>query len=76
MLDKKTLKPCFCGGNRHIKIKTISEGMDGSSQDWELYCDRCKGHWYLPADDFYGREYYTESQVINVWNMMIEKFKK
>lgn len=70
----KTLKPCpFCGNNHLIleKIK-VNQGME-SCEDWCIFCG-CGIRMVLPADGYYGRDYYTEQNVIDRWNSRV-RFK-
>ena len=64
----KKLKPCKCGGDVKLLIKEKNEGMDGWSHDFDIFCNKCKGHWFYPADNFYGRDYYTMDELVVIWS--------
>lgn len=63
------LKPCpFCGGEAEIKIVWHSHGMDGSYKNHLIQCKNCYARKEISADNFYGREAYTEQEAIAAWN--------
>ena len=62
------LKPCLCGGIAILSKRHINQGMDGCCTDWCIRCKKCNGEWYYPADNFYARNFYSESEVIKYWN--------
>ena len=67
--DPNNLCPCGCGGEVKLSKIVKSSGMDGCYEDWEIFCPKCGGSWYWPADDFYGRDFYTKERVIELWNL-------
>lgn len=68
MNDSNELHPCLCGGKVRLSKVEKNGGMDGRYDDWEIFCPKCGGSWYWPADCFYGRDFYTKEQVIELWN--------
>ena len=72
------MHPCPLCKSENIKISKEYEnqGMDGSSADWYIRCNDCGlVKTYLPADDFYGREYYkTKDDAIKKWNEMCSQY--
>lgn len=75
MMNKK-LHHCFCGGDVEISEKTLGSGMDGCYQNWEICCKKCGGNWQWAADEFYGREYYSKDEVIDLWNDLFEPIEE
>ena len=66
--DPNKLCPCLCGGKVTLSKIEKSSGMDGRYEDWEIFCPKCGGSWYWPADSFYGRKFYSKERVIELWN--------
>lgn len=69
--DCVSLKPCFCGGHRTIKLNTHSAGMGECYENWEMHCSKCDGLWTLSADNFYGATPHSRAEAINIWNAMV-----
>ena len=59
---------CLCGGDVEINNVSLSSGMDGGYNNWEICCKKCGGSWQWAADGFYGRNYYSKDEVIDMWN--------
>ena len=66
----KKICHCLCGGDVEIRNISVNSGMDGSYNNWEVSCKGCGGQWQWAADNFYGREFYTKDEVIDLWNEM------
>ena len=49
--------------------------MDGSYENWLIECRTCFAEMDIPADNFYGRKYYTEEEAIAMWNCRKEESK-
>lgn len=67
-MDK--LKPCpFCGESKYITFKKDSI-PDGQCHyyDWVIRCEKCHIKMNIAADNWYGRNYYTEEEAIEFWN--------
>ena len=62
------IKCPICGEILNYTKVRESQGMDGSSYDWEIRCSGCGITKTYPADGFYGREYYTEEEMILKFN--------
>ena len=58
----------FCKSTMSIKLVSESYGMDGNFYDWIIYCTNCHLKLRLPADGFYGRQFYTKQEAIEEWN--------
>ena len=62
------LVPCkLCGGPSGIAKVEHLEGYC-HYDNWLIRCFRCKCTYELPADGYYGRNYYTEEEAIDYWN--------
>lgn len=64
----KALVPCkLCGGPVGISKE---QHLDGYCHydNWLIRCFRCKCTYELPADGYYGRNYYTEEEAVSYWN--------
>lgn len=60
--------PCkLCGGEAAIRKVERSDPPCRYS-DWYIYCTKCGCHFSVAADGYYGRDYWTEEQVIQRWN--------
>lgn len=70
--DGISLKRCFCGGIRTIKLNTHTVGMGECYTDWEMTCNKCHGLWTLSADNFYGSKPHTKIEAISIWNDMVK----
>ena len=67
-MDK--LKPCpFCGESKYITFKKDSI-PDGQCHyyDWVIRYEKCHVRMNIAADNWYGRNYYTEEEAIEFWN--------
>lgn len=74
-VNKSELRPCpFCG-NKDITIKKVSHngGFGENYENWLIKCGVCFAEMNIPADNFYGREYYTEEEAITMWNYRKEE---
>ncbi len=62
------LKPCpLCGGKAEIMIDV---GCDGrcTYDDWLIRCSECDLQLHRAADNYYGRDAYTQEEAIADWN--------
>lgn len=65
------LKPCpLCGGRAEIMIDV---GNDGQCiyDDWLIRCSKCDLQLHRAADNYYGRDAYTQEEAIADWNKRI-----
>ena len=61
-------KSCpFCGGEVEVRLDSV---MDGNCHyyDWLIRCKSCPAQMNVAADNYYGRDSYTEEQAIEFWN--------
>ena len=66
------LKPCpFCGGQAKIQ-KIMETDPPVHFYDWVVSCTSCYATMQMAADNYYGREYYTEEEVVEQWNRRVD----
>ena len=67
---KDTLAECpVCKSKRiDLSAERVSAGMDGGYYDYRFGCENCGMTLRLPADDFYGRDFYTFEEAVDTWN--------
>lgn len=71
--DTYGLKHCpFCGNAAKIRKIVRSDSMC-SFDDWHIYCTSCRAEMNIPADNYYGREYFTKEQAVTIWNERVNK---
>lgn len=62
------LKDCpFCGGGSRINKINCTDGQCHYS-DWRISCEFCPATMRIAADNYYGRDYFTEEEAIEFWN--------
>lgn len=62
------LKICpFCGGSPKIERFMCPDGRCHYF-DWRISCTSCPANMQIAADNYYGRDYYTEEEAIEFWN--------
>ena len=65
--------------NKTVSIDKYNEsnGMDGSSLEWKIYCETCGYSKNYAADNFYGRTYLkTKEEVYNAFCKSINELKE
>ena len=63
------LKPCpFCGGEAEVGQVAHGSGMDDHFINWFIRCQKCGANIERAADDFYGREFFSAGEVMELWN--------
>lgn len=62
------LKICpFCGGRPKIEQVMCPDGQCHYF-DWRISCNSCPATMQIAADNYYGRDYFTEEEAIEIWN--------
>lgn len=62
------LKPCpLCGGRAKIMIDVRNDGRC-TYDDWLIRCSECDLQLHRAADNYYGRDAYTQEEAIADWN--------
>ena len=67
--DNRLVSCKLCGGNARICKIEQSDGYC-HYDDWIVRCNKCGCTFKYPADDYYGRDYLHEEQVIEKWNAL------
>jgi len=66
----------LCGNEVTINKIEVYNGKDGFSEDWRIKCLTNGGivRLDLPADNFYGRDFYNRNEAIEYWNKWCEQY--